>query len=294
MMRLSVLAAALAAPADAKRKNEVKRAVPYGTLKNVKSALPHTYIAPEALPVAFDWRNVSGRSYVTDSLNQHIPQYCGSCWAHGSTSSLNDRIKIMRNGTWPDVILSIQNILNCGQNDAGTCDGGDDGAVYAWIQQNGGIPDQTCQLYQAEDNDCTPIDICRTCTPDGNCAAVTNFTTYTVDEYGPVSGEQAMMAEIFARGPISCGIDAGPIESYTGGIFYTNTDPNPSIDHIIAVTGWGEGYCEATGKVEKYWVVRNSWGTYWGEQGWMRIVRGVDMLAIEDACNWGVPKFTPF
>lgn len=88
--------------------------------------------------------------------------------------------------------------------------GGDDGAVYQWMSQNG-LPDQTCQLYEADDNDCTPINTCRTCSPDGTCSAVTNYKTYMVDEYGPVSGAVAMQQEIYARGPISCGVDASVI-----------------------------------------------------------------------------------
>ena len=49
----------------------------------------------------------------------------GSCWAHGAMSSLADRTKIMRKAVWPDINFAIQVILNCGQDIAGTCDGGD-------------------------------------------------------------------------------------------------------------------------------------------------------------------------
>jgi len=51
--------------------------------------------------------------------NQHIPTYCGSCWAHGAISSLEDRIKIVRKAASPDIKLSIQMILNCGTKIAG-------------------------------------------------------------------------------------------------------------------------------------------------------------------------------
>lgn len=63
----------------------------------------NTADVPDVTDVAFDWRNVNGTSFVTRNLNQHIPKYCGSCWAHAAVSSLGDRIKILRNAAWPDM-----------------------------------------------------------------------------------------------------------------------------------------------------------------------------------------------
>ena len=91
---------------------------------NFMSALPHTYIGADELPDSFNWGDVDGKSYLTKSLNQHIPQYCGSCWAHGALSSLGDRIKIARDAQGDDINLSIQFILNCGTEMAGSCHGG--------------------------------------------------------------------------------------------------------------------------------------------------------------------------
>ena len=127
-----------------------------------------------------------------------------------------------------------------------------------------------------------------TCPPGEPCEALHDYVNYKVSEYGPVSGEAAMMAEIFKRGPISCSLDAGPIEAYTGGIFYDNST-DWSIDHTISLAGWGEGYSEMAGKVVPYWILRNSWGTPWGEAGWMRISRGINTLGLESGCNWAVP-----
>jgi cathepsin X len=259
----------------------------------VKSPEPYTYIDSSTLPVTFDWRNKSGVNYVTATLNQHIPQYCGSCWAHGSTSSVADRIKIMRNAQWPDILISVQAILNCGTHVAGSCNGGDDAGVYQYMHDTG-LPDATCQWYAAQDFPCNAsgITTCETCEPGQGCHAIpiSNYTNYKVDEFNSVVGEAAMMAEIFARGPISCSLDAGPIESYSNGIFY-DVSRDWSIDHTIALVGWGSGYSEMAGKVVDYWILRNSWGTPWGEGGYMRIgPRGTNVLGLESECNWAVPS----
>ena len=63
-------------------------------------------------PSNFTWCDKDGVNYCTMSRNQHIPQYCGSCWAHGSVSALGDRIKIARKGKGIDINLSVQHLLN--------------------------------------------------------------------------------------------------------------------------------------------------------------------------------------
>lgn len=101
-------------------RNEFKLLEGHQVRENYHSPLPYTYIDADDLPDNFNWGNVDGRSYITHSLNQHIPQYCGSCWAHGALSALSDRIKITNSST-DEINLSIQYLLNCGTRVAGRC-----------------------------------------------------------------------------------------------------------------------------------------------------------------------------
>jgi len=250
------------------------------------SVEPKDVIKPETLPINFDWRTqgAGGSSLLTETLNQHIPQYCGSCWAHGSMSSVADRIKILRKGRWPDHRLAIQYLLNCG-SDAGSCHGGSAAGAFKFAQ--GGIPEYTCLAYDATDDDCTPINTCRTCVGppgQGTCSPVANYTSFYVDEFSDIQGVSNIMAEIYARGPVAAGIDATVLETYTGGII-TATQP-ANENHIVALVGWG------TENGTDYWIGRNSWGAYWGEQGFFRLIRGVDALGIEDNVVWATPKVT--
>ena len=312
--------------------------------------LPSTLYAPEDLPAAFDWRNVSTgltggsgetfQSLVTIPRNQHIPrefchaptslsrsrmsltraavgahaptllqhlsvsltraavgfaEYCGSCWAHAATSSLSDRLLIAHKGTKQQINLAPQYLLNCGNDssigrDVGSCHGGSSIRSFEYIAKHG-IVDETCCPYQAKDlfthskdETCVPDMICRNCdhtgcwaVPQGHGGAGTHRRAY-VTEYGPAKGVHAMMAEVFARGPIACSINAsnpsfeglhyaGYNSQVRGGknpIFVDkNTKENHDTTHVVSVAGWGHD--EETEL--DYWVVRNSWGTYWGLGG---------------------------
>ena len=258
------------------------------------------YHAPEPLPQVFAWNNVAGINYLTKNLNQHIPVYCGSCWAHGSISSLADRIKIKRKAAWPDINLSIQFLLNCQMG--GSCNGGDHLATYKAIHEYGSIPYDDCMIYQACSSDsseegcknnkqmfeCTATNICKTCDTftnrGGTCSPIMHYPNATIASYGAVKGSADMMAEIYKNGPIACGINAEEIVDYTGGVLDLPHQLK-MINHIISVVGWG--YDEAINK--QYWIIRNSWGSYWGELGFMRLVLGENQLGIEKTCAFAIP-----
>jgi len=97
-----------------------------------------------------------------------------------------------------------------------------------------------------------------------------------------------MKAEIYANGPISCGIHAtDKFEwTYAGGIYSEKTIP--IINHEISVVGYGYD----VDLQEEYWIGRNSWGTYWGEMGFFRMKMHGDNLGIELDCVAGTPTYT--
>ena len=73
---------------------------------NRGAAKIHTPLTVSDIPAQKLWNNVDGRNMITNIRNQHVPQYCGSCWAHAATSALSDRIKIARDAAWPDINIS--------------------------------------------------------------------------------------------------------------------------------------------------------------------------------------------
>ena len=141
------------------------------------------------------------------------------------------------------------------------------------------------------------------------------------------AARRAMMAEIAARGPISCGVAAtAALDAFAGGKVFAQHVPlaNTTINHIVSVVGWGVARVEEGGDESDvveivggetdeslqhkrrhrhhrdgvpYWIVRNSWGTPWAEDGYARVVtsafRGGEgksyNLALETACAWAVP-----
>jgi len=309
-MKLAIFGVVLVAATTAQaRINEVwtrEQEIAHGIVSRNNYTLgtaPHESILKDVkksdLPDAFTWCDKDGVNYCTMNRNQHIPQYCGSCWAHGSVSALGDRIKIARGGKGFDINLAVQHILNCG--DVGSCYGGSVIGPYQWIHSiskktGSGIAYETANPYLACSSDskeglcgygnfeCSDMNTARTCSTftenGGKCVGLKSYPNATISEYGEISGQEDMMKEIYARGPIACGIDAGPIEEYTGGIA---DDEGESVDHVISVVGWGKD--ETTDS--QYWIVRNSWGSYWGEFGYVRVKFGA--LHIEDDCAWAVP-----
>ena len=254
--------------------------------------------ANTTIPTKFNWCDNNGTNYCTMNRNQHIPQYCGSCWAHATLSSLADRIKIDRGGKGIDINLSVQHVLNCGN--AGSCKGGSIDDIYKWLKDlsdstGSGVTYESSNPYMACSRDidygicpllsweCVPENIARTCSTypynNGRCIGLTHYPNATISDYGYVSGVDAMKKELM-NGPISCELDDIGLFNYTGGILEQRKN-STNINHAISVVGWGNEINKS------YWIVRNSWGEYWGNMGFVNIAFGSFM--IESHCSWATP-----
>jgi len=100
-----------------------------------------------------------------------------------------------------------------------------------------------------------------------------------------------MMEEIYKSGPIVVAINATPeLYYYKAGIFHSealkkegilekNVKPWEYTNHAVVCVGWGEEYVK--NNLEKYWILKNSWGDSWGEKGYFRITRGANMASVE-------------
>jgi len=237
------------------------------------------------LPTDFDWRE---KGAVNEVKNQGS---CGSCWAFSTVANI-EGVNFVKTGKL--VSLSEQELVDCDNKtgDSG-CNGGLPKFAYEDMIQNkfgletekdypyvgagsGWLPDSgpKCQLSQEKEK-----------------VFIGNWTQISKDE-------DQIAAALVKYGPLSIGLNAGPMQFYWGGI----SDPwllfcNPQrIDHGVTLVGFGHD--NSTNK--SYWIIRNSWGPSWGEKGYYRLIRGhgacgmnrlVTTATMDDTASASSPSF---
>ena len=208
------------------------------------------------LPDIFDWRDIDGVDYTTPIKSQGS---CGSCWAFGTVAPLECNIKI-KDGVEED--LSEQWLVSCNQDGWG-CNGGWWAHDYfLWktdpCGDTGAVLEQYFPYvgYDAPCNCPYPHDY------------FIEYWAYVGDPYG-VAPTDAIKQAIIDYGPVSVAVCVNSaFHGYTGGIF--NGPTCHDINHAVALVGWDDNQ-----GTDGIWFLRNSWGTGWGEDGYMRIEYGV-------------------
>jgi C1A family cysteine protease len=211
-------------------------------------------------PNNYDWSQQCP-GVVTPIYNQGE---CGSCWAFSATETIESYYAL---GGQKLRRLSMEQIVDCdtGGQDQG-CNGGFPTGAYQYVEQAGGLEPYVDYPYTAEGGE------------SGSCQDVKSDEIATVTNYQSINGEtglyqQTSTASANGGGPVSVCVDASSWSSYTGGVL---TSCGNNVDHCVQLVGY------ANYNSGGYWIVRNSWGTDWGETGFIWIQIGQDLCSIGD------------
>jgi len=175
--------------------------------------------------------------------------YCGSCWAFSATEQIeSDAMRTL--GMLSSHTLSAEQVTQCTSGSYG-CDGGWTEKAYNYVKSVKGLVTDHEYPYTSYQG------------TTGSCKVNTGTAVIGVSSYTTVSGESNMASYVQNHGPLSVCLDASSWNSYTGGIMKTC---GKSVDHCVQAVG-----VDTAGG---YWKVRNSWGTKWGESGFIRLSYG--------------------
>lgn len=213
------------------------------------------------IPSTFDWRTQGVVSKVKNQGN------CGSCWTFSTTGALEANWAIYKKSTKPP-LLSEQQLVDCAQdfNNHG-CNGGLPSQAFEYIKHVGGLETETDYPYTAKDGECV-FDVSK-------AAADAYYGSHNITS----GDEDAILEAVATNGPVSIAYDVtDDFMSYKSGVYVGKTCGNvtSTVNHAVLVVGYGHD--SATNL--DYWVVKNSWGTSWGENGYFRIQRGVNMCGL--------------
>ena len=220
---------------------------------------PSSSVEQVSLPTSFDARTqwASCMHPVRDQM------HCGSCWAFSASEVASDRLCIAK-GT--NVVMSPEYILECNTANMG-CQGGYLNKVWDFLVKTGTTSD-SCRPYTSGSG--TVGGQCSSTCSDGSPVVL-----YKAAGSVPVTGEIDMMTELMNRGPIQIAFQVyQDFMNYKSGV-YTHTSGSLLGGHAVELVGW-----DVVNGV-KAWIVKNSWNTSWGMNGYFMIRRGTDECGVE-------------
>mmetsp|Transcript_3663 Transcript_3663/g.12775 ORF Transcript_3663/g.12775 Transcript_3663/m.12775 type:complete len:353 (-) Transcript_3663:143-1201(-) len=218
------------------------------------------------LPATFDWRE---KGAVTGVKNQGM---CGSCWAFSTTGAV-EGAHFLKTGKL--VSLSEQELVDCDHecepSDPRACDAGCGGGLPSnameYIMENGGLDTEESYPYKGFNGKCDS---------EGKTvgATVSNFTIIDPDE-------DQIAAKLVASGPLSIGINAEWMQTYVGGVSCPYLCNKRRLDHGVLIVGYGQQeFAPARLGKKDFWIIKNSWGAGWGEEGYIKVCRGQGMCGL--------------
>jgi len=209
------------------------------------------------VPTTFDWRDHTP-SVVTAVKDQG---QCGSCWAFSATENIESMSALVGN---PLTELAPEQIVDCDTVDQG-CNGGDTPTAFQYVQQAGGLDTEASYPYTAGDSGSGG-----TCAfNQANVKAQIDGFAWVINECTTGACNSQSMSQVQSGlpliGPFSICVFAEPWQDYSGGIFNDATCSwdAASLDHCVQMIGYDNA--------NKYWIIRNSWNSDWGENGYIYV-----------------------
>ncbi|KAL0240868.1 hypothetical protein GEMRC1_006104 [Eukaryota sp. GEM-RC1] len=225
--------------------------------QSTQPTISHT---PTSLPTSFDVRE---KWPGCPSYTIRDQGHCGSSWAFSVIQVLSDRFCLNLS---QNVILSPQYVISCDSLNKG-CHSGSVTNSWDFVARHG-VPLDSCVSYKSFDGS---LSECPSVCDDGS-----RLKKYTADNtYDVTQSEEGIMTEVERYGPVVATFDVySDFLTYKSGIYHHQTGYLLG-STSVKVMGWGED------NGEKYWLVANSWGVHWGEEGFARIRKGINECGIE-------------
>lgn len=209
-----------------------------------------------------DWRNKGAVTHVKNQAS------CGGCWTFSTTGNIEGQWFLAGNTL---TSLSEQDLLSCDtEKDVAGCKGGLMDYAFEWLvsDRNGQI--DTAASYPFVSG-------------NGNVPACTSGHTVGATITGhkdlPQS-ESAIAAQVYKSGPVSIGVDGSSFQTYTGGIL--SNCQNVQLDHAVLIVGYDDS------NATPYWIIKNSWGPGWGEEGYIRVEKGTNQCGLDQAASTSI------